>query len=527
MPQGVSAESSSPDDEHVFDAFISYSRKDKALAAQLSKALEAYRPPKDLAVRQRHLEVFQDEADFTGVEYFASVERHLTASGSLIVLCSPNARRSEYVNDEIRRFGKARGAERIIPVLGSGLPNNEADGRDEEKAFPEALCELMKMPLAINYVGFDPKKDKVNKGAFENAWYTLLANIFGVSRSEIEQRDRRRQARARHVRMAIVGAFVASILIGLVVSLYSWRQAVLARDTALSRELAAHSVRQVQTDVDLSAKLALEALRISRTDQAEAALREALVANRVLAIMSGSAHSDAMSLSPNGKLLLGGGRDGVLRVWRVDTGDLVTELAGHTELIAGVAFSADSGRAATASWDGTARIWDVAGKRLLHVLPHGKAPVDSVQFSPDGASVATADGDGVVRVWDVGQGERRHRIDAHSWGESIVYSTGRVAYSPDGTRLLSSAGATSTATGDPVARLWDADSGELVEELASSNGVVIASQFSADGTRIFTATDRAGARIWDAASGEPAGLVRQAPGPLLRRRVQSPTAPWH
>ena len=117
----------------VYDAFVSYSRTDKTLASRLAKALEAYRPPKDLAVPQQHLRIFRDEEDFTGVEYYASVERHLTSSGSLIVVCSPNARRSQYVNDEIRRFGTTRGAERIIPVLCSGLPNNEAaNGREEE-----------------------------------------------------------------------------------------------------------------------------------------------------------------------------------------------------------------------------------------------------------------------------------------------------------------------------------------------------------------------------------------------------------
>jgi WD40 repeat protein len=502
----------------VYDAFISYSRADTALASRLAKALEAWQPPKDLAVPQRHLKVFRDEEDFTGVEYYGSVERHLTSSGSLVVICSPSARRSRYVDDEIRRFGAARGADRIVPVLCSGVPNNEAaDGREEEWAFPEALCELMQMPLAVNYAGFDAQKDKVDKGAFENSWYTLLANLLGISRSDLEQRDKRRQARARRFRLAVVGAFVVSICVGLLVSLYEWREAVIARDRAFSRELAAHALGQVQPDPDLGVKLALEALRVSPTGEAEAALREGLVANRVLAVMTGTKPVRITSSAGNDLFLLTASSDHVLRLWRVETGEIVAELRGHTDVIDSTAFSADGQRAATASRDGTARIWDLSGKRALRQLAHGKVSVSSARFSPDGRFLATGAGDGTVRVWNTTDGSLIRKIDAHAWRQTVASGMTRVAYSPDGRWLLSSAGDASTANGEPIARMWDAESGMLAREFPFASGVVIASQFSLDGTRVFAATDRSGARVWDSASGEllagfdeHTGLVRVA-----------------
>src|SRR5215216_2306834 len=90
----------------VHDAFISYSRKDKAFAVALERALEAHRPPRDLQIPQRYLDVFRDEDDFSGTEYYRSLDRHLQQSKKLVVLCSPHARRSGYVNDEIRRFAR-------------------------------------------------------------------------------------------------------------------------------------------------------------------------------------------------------------------------------------------------------------------------------------------------------------------------------------------------------------------------------------------------------------------------------------
>jgi len=122
--------------EYTNDAFISYSRKDIDFARKLEKALEDYKPPKELNAPQYNLVVFRDEADFTGTEYHESLDRHLNNSSKMIVICSPSARKSEYVNDEIRRFARKRGAQNIIPVLISGIPNNEATpGRKRKRLF--------------------------------------------------------------------------------------------------------------------------------------------------------------------------------------------------------------------------------------------------------------------------------------------------------------------------------------------------------------------------------------------------------
>jgi TIR domain len=114
--------------EYRNDAFISYSRRDRSFAVLLEKALEASSPPRGLALPSRALQVFRDESDFTGVEYHESVSKHLSNSAKLIVLCSPHARASEYVNDEIRRFVQSRGAGNVVPVLVSG-----------KESFPQCL----------------------------------------------------------------------------------------------------------------------------------------------------------------------------------------------------------------------------------------------------------------------------------------------------------------------------------------------------------------------------------------------------
>jgi hypothetical protein len=43
-----------------YDAFISYSRADKLFAIELENALERYKPPKELTIAGRHLNIFRD-----------------------------------------------------------------------------------------------------------------------------------------------------------------------------------------------------------------------------------------------------------------------------------------------------------------------------------------------------------------------------------------------------------------------------------------------------------------------------------
>lgn len=266
----------------MHDAFISYSRRNADFARRLEKALKEFKPPRDLKVPQRYLDVFRDETDFTGVEYYQSVERHLGESTKLIVICSPAARASVYVGDEIRRFAQKHGADSIIPILLDGVPNNEASpDKTSECAFPDVLCELLGMPLAIPYRGFDEKKDRINKGAFADSWFALLANLYGISRADVEQREIRRQRRNRRITAGIVGGIMASLAIALVVSLLFYRRAVEQRGIA---EKAAAQER-VAKDKERLARLAEAAQRKvadERRQEAEreraAAVREAIAA---------------------------------------------------------------------------------------------------------------------------------------------------------------------------------------------------------------------------------------------------------
>ena len=75
--------------------------------------------------------------------------------------------------------------------------------------------------------------------------------------------------------------------------------------------------------------------------------------------------------SPNGSLLATASTDNGGRVFRTDTGALVTFLGEHSNQVVGVGFSPDGASVVTASIDGSARIWGGDGfARSAALLGH-------------------------------------------------------------------------------------------------------------------------------------------------------------
>ena len=230
------------DDLEGWDAFISYSRRNKDFVILLAAALNAYRPPKTLSAPARPLRVFLDQHDLGTGDYGPEIETQLARSRMLIVVCTPAARDSAYVDDEVRRFVRLRGTDSVVPVLLAGLANNEASSTQaDEKAFPSALAEAMQMPLAVDYRGFDTRRDRVQRGGFEGPWHQLLAKLFGVGRAEIEQRERRRQLTRLRWIGSSAAVLIAVLTSALVLTLLARSEAERQRDLAEQRRREAQA----------------------------------------------------------------------------------------------------------------------------------------------------------------------------------------------------------------------------------------------------------------------------------------------
>ncbi|WP_414828444.1 toll/interleukin-1 receptor domain-containing protein [Alteromonas sp. H39] len=132
-------ENASPD--WRYRAFISYSHKDKAIALWLHRELERYRIPSKLVgtqttlgkVPQKLSPIFRDQDELPASGNLGQ-ELHdaLANSLCLIVICSPAAAQSRWVNEEIRQFKMIHGADNVLAFIVDGEPNSRPEMTDAE-----------------------------------------------------------------------------------------------------------------------------------------------------------------------------------------------------------------------------------------------------------------------------------------------------------------------------------------------------------------------------------------------------------
>ena len=109
----------------------------------------------------------------------------------------------------------------------------------------------------------------------------------------------------------------------------------------------------------------------------------------------------AVAVSPDGKEIAVGGKDGVVRVFDGKTGKVVHQLAGHDGIVHAVAFSGDGKKLVTAGADKTLRVWNPATGKETAVLKGHTDAVRCALVSSDGAVIVSGSADKTVRVWEL------------------------------------------------------------------------------------------------------------------------------
>src|SRR3954471_1946198 len=209
-------------EEFRYWAFISYSHADAKWGDWLHTALETYRVPSRL-IHKRHptvipkriFPVFRDREELASSASLGdNIEGALRLSRSLVVICSPRAAASRWVNEEIKLYKKMGREDRVFCLIVDGEPNAPA-GSGLLECFPEAarlqvneLGDLSSEPAEP--IAADAREGKDGK---RNALLKLIAGIIAVPYDELRQRERQRQVR-RQIRLAAtaVAGLVAATL---------------------------------------------------------------------------------------------------------------------------------------------------------------------------------------------------------------------------------------------------------------------------------------------------------------------------
>ncbi|MEM9998308.1 MAG: WD40 repeat domain-containing protein, partial [Bacteroidota bacterium] len=243
---------------------------------------------------------------------------------------------------------------------------------------------------------------------------------------------------------------------------------------------------------------------------------------------------NSVRFSPDGTQVVTAASDRTLRVYDVASGALVQTLPGHDDYVVSVAWLADGQGLASASYDGTVKLWDLATGASIRTLRGHEGTLFYVDASPDGTQLASAATNGELIVWNLtAEAEAAGAIAWRTIAHDEVTAAAR--FSPDGTRLV-------TAGRGTLLKVWDAATGDLLDErtppglslvtagfspdggtvagagsagtvhvyggdvevVFDADGFVNAVAFARGGTHVAAACGDGTLRLWDLATGEPA-----------------------
>lgn len=461
------------DNVKEYFAFISYKREDEKWAKWLQNKLEHYKLPSNMNGRtdlpKEIRPIFRDQSELAGGVLADEINKALTNSKYLIVICSPRAAQSQWVGKEVQSFIDMGRTDKIIPFIIGGTAHAQ---NPEEECFPFALLNL---PPEQELLGINI--DEMGRDA---AAVKVVAQMFGLKFDALWQRYEREQRKKRTwSTMVIVGAFL--VLLG--VSFWMYRQWWRMKENQ-ARFVAEKANAIVDDDPYLAQRLLLEVLpkNIKHpnkpiTSEVENAFRNAVCKNYIK-VKTVSNYLYTVSLSPDRNRVVSATNYNKVLIWDAETGQNIKLLEGHTDGVNYAEYSPDGNYIVSASYDSTVRIWEAETSEVYRVLKGHREVVWDANFSKDGKMVLSNSADSTIRLWSVESGKEIMTIPG------VV---GAISPNCKYVSSISLAGAI---------QMWSIEKKELLYTIPY-NSPAHCIDFSPDNRRIVVAYENQATVIWD------------------------------
>jgi TIR domain-containing protein len=329
-------------------AFISYAHADEKAATALHRALETYKghrrlPPTSTPTGEpippRIAPVFRDRDELGASGNLPErLQEALKASRFLIVVCSPAAARSPWVNAEIQRFKALGRSDRILAYIVDGEPWASRTGTMDNESFPEALRYLVSSDGTITDVLAEPLAADARPHADgpRNARLKIISGMLGVGFDDLRRRD---EARRRQQWWIVTTLTLAGLAVLATVLTYASGQRRLANlQGIVSRATDAIG----RNEFDRAILLAVAAAGAGDTPELRRLVQTLLTVEPGLTryLSLGSGNVTAVALDATGRYAAASTREGTLGVFDLQTGKMLGALRrGNGEEIAFVCFA--------------------------------------------------------------------------------------------------------------------------------------------------------------------------------------------
>lgn len=166
-----------------------------------------------------------------------------------------------------------------------------------------------------------------------------------------------------------------------------------------------------------------------------------------------------------GQLIVTGGQDRKVNIWKLGCPNIVSQLQGHTSIIESVTFDSEEEMVVSGSAGGTIKVWDLNSERMQKSYNYGhKTNVTCLDYHPFGNFFCSGSADTQVKVWDLRKKSYLQTYKGHTKPVNTL------KFSPDGRWVVSGGG-------DGVAKLWDLTAGKQMEDFTKHTAEITSLDF--------------------------------------------------
>jgi hypothetical protein len=118
-----------------------------------------------------------------------------------------------------------------------------------------------------------------------------------------------------------------------------------------------------------------------------------------------------ISVTANGRFAITGQRNNsAILIWQLDTGEIITELEEHRNIVTSIAVTSDGRYFISASADGDLRLWQVQSSRQqsIRIFKGHSKRINQVIIDQQGKIAISASDDKSIRIWDILTGQCLH-----------------------------------------------------------------------------------------------------------------------
>lgn len=196
-----------------------------------------------------------------------------------------------------------------------------------------------------------------------------------------------------------------------------------------------------------------------------------------------------MAYSPNHKWLITGSSGGVISVWEIASGRLISTLTGHSDRVLSIVVDKENNRLISGSSDKTIKIWDIKSCKELRTLTGHSDEVRSVVIDKGSGRIVSGARDNTIKIWDIDGCKEPRTLTGHN------NEIRGVTIDKYNNRLIS-------GSADMTIKIWDIKSCEELRTLTGHRGTVFSVAIDKKSSRIASGSADKTVKIWNIENGQ-------------------------